>query len=790
MRLLAVNNLLLTQVKHSLKALAFVFRNSTKASVLFLSFILLFSILLWSIPKPIILQDYSTVVQSREGHILRFFLNEKEQWHFPPPENRRISENLKNAVLLFEDEWFFVHPGINPVSLLKAFFINFKSGDIERGGSTLSMQVARLLNPKARTYKNKFIELFQALFLELRYSKKEILSLYLSFAPYGGNIVGAEAAALKYFGISIDKLTWAQAATLAVLPNAPSFIHPGKNRDKLYSKRDRLLKKLYKKKHLSKDELQLALSEKVDILSNPYNFIAPHMSRKILLSGKRGLVKTTLDLRIQRLLERMMKDVQAALDFQGVKNCSVLISDTQSGEVLGYSGSLNFFDEASEGQVDGVLAPRSTASTLKPFIYALAMDRGMALPDTWVKDVDENYNGYKPENADQHFRGLIPLSEALVYSLNAPAVAILHQLGLGTFYENLESLGFTHLFRTADEYGLPLILGGAEANLWDLNQAYRALANGGRFTPLSMILNEKNSYEADQVYSSGASYLTLEMMKELRRPGVEFYWNQFENSKPIAWKTGTSFGNRDAWAIGVNPSYTVAVWAGNFNGEVNHNLRGSQTAAPVLFDVFQWLPKMDRPDWFVKPEKALKEVQLCELSGMIASPYCPEVKVKKAPLDFSSEHFCYFHKEIFIDTKTDHRIRSDCWQGKEREKITAVFYPPDVLQTWRDENIRLPRQYAYHSDCTVDSSHEIAILYPKHNSELVIPVDFNGQREKLIMKAVHQEASAKLFWYVGNEYLGSTVNYHEMEINLLPGKHTLTVMDSFSRLKKIQFQVK
>jgi len=415
--------------------------------------IILFMILVFLIipvPDPVFPPDYSTVVQDRNGRILRVFLNKKEQWHFAPDDTLEIPEKLKKAVLLQEDRTFYRHPGINPASVVRAAFQNLRARKTVSGASTITMQVARLMKPKRRDAPGKLLEMMQALKMEVLFSKKKILKLYLDHAPYGGNIVGYRAASLRYFRKMPEQLTWAEAATLAVLPNAPGVVSPARRPGMLKRKRDGLLRRLAERKAMQAGEYENATNEPVPVESAAFGFEAPHWSQMLHETGGSLFIRSSLDADLQARAEGILRDHGFFLKSQGIRNGAVLIAETGSGKIRAYVGSPSFFDDRSDGQVDGVLAPRSPGSLLKPFLYALSMDEGLLLPETWIRDIPSSYGAYSPANASESYDGLVTAGDALIRSLNVPAVRLLNMYGIQPFYHFLKKADVPTLFRNAD----------------------------------------------------------------------------------------------------------------------------------------------------------------------------------------------------------------------------------------------------------------------------------------------------------------------------------------------------
>ena len=444
------------------------------------------------LPRPLFAPDYSTLILDSEGRLLRAFLNEGEQWCFPPDSSLAVPLKLRAAVLRFEDRRFYGHPGVDPLALGRALYQNVAAGQVRSGASTLTMQVARLMRPKPRTLFNKALETLLALRIELHTPKEEILRLYLDHAPYGGNIVGYRAASRRYFRKQPGELTWSEAATLAVLPNAPGLVSPTADPRRLAQKRNRLLAGLQRAGYFDAETLRLAVAEPVPERAFPLPVTAPHLSRA-LASGRRGrIVRTTLDAGLQRDLEALVARHLRHLDHLGIGNGAALLVETGSGKVRAWVGSRDFFDPEHQGQVDGVVAPRSSGSLLKPFLYALSMDEGLVLPGTLVKDVPTYYHGFSPRNADESYDGLVRAEEALVRSLNVPAVRLLRRYGLFNFYRFLQDAGVSTLVRPADDYGLPLILGGAEVTLRDMARLFRASPEAGGSSPCDACRGRRN----------------------------------------------------------------------------------------------------------------------------------------------------------------------------------------------------------------------------------------------------------------------------------------------------------
>ncbi len=758
-------------------------------------FFLLTSILLrlTPIPSPLFQTDYSSVVTDRSGSILRVFLNREEQWLFPPAEVDP-PEKLRIAVLYFEDRHFFAHSGVHLPSIVRALSQNVTAGRRVSGGSTITMQLARIADPKPRTLRAKVLEMFQAWRIEATHDKSAILRLYVDHAPYGGNIRGVRAASLFYFGKGTESLSWAEAATLAVLPNAPSLVSPVADGGALKAKRNRLLKALAAAGYMNSETLEGALAEDVPRGRIQPPFEAPHFTRFVTArnAGHVSPNMTTLDLDIQHTVERLTRFHGKLLQRQGVANLAVLVVDTPSGEVRAYLGSSDFFDREDAGQVDGLQSPRSTGSILKPFLYALAIDDGMLLPESLVEDVPVTFGGFAPRNIDLRHRGLVPMGDALTASLNVPAAVTLSQVGLERFYSLLRQCGLTTLFRRPEDYGLPLVFGGAEATPWDIARLYRGLATGD-FSDLTYRVPAKGgrdvsadgSVAPSAPLSDGSRSLILETLRDVGRPGADALWGRFSDGFPVAWKTGTSYGQRDAWAIGVTPEWTTVVWAGDFEGSPNPDLRSTTAAAPLLFDVMNTLAISRKPTWFEADHDSLKLIEVCAATGFRATPDCPDTAFVRAPRGARPLRTCPYHRTVFVDTVTGHRVDSRCWVPGRYEARHQPAVPPEAMP-YMPGAAALP---TWAPECGGQTSGDVAIAYPSNQARLFLPRDIHGRRQAITVRASHRSRAARLFWYLDEALIGETERSHQLVLPLTAGEHRLTVLDGDGNRDSVRFFV-
>jgi len=477
------------------------------------------------------------------------------------------------------------------------------------------------------------------------------------------------------------------------------------------------------------------------------------------------------------------------LAHQGIHNLAVLVAETESATIRAYAGSQSYFDSLYGGQVNGVQARRSTGSLLKPFLVAKALDRGPYTMASKIQDVPTYYGSFAPQNASKDYYGLVSLATLLLESLNVPAVRMLNSYGVADFYETLKQAEFRGLFRSPEGYGLTLIIGGAEASLWELVQIYCSLGNMGRFKRLHYLQDGHSTQNEKELYSRGSAWLVLNVLNKLARPEAEYYWQHFNDQVPVAWKTGTSYGQKDGWAIGVNRQWTIGVWVGNFTGDGNAAIGGAQSAAPLLFMLFNRLTRRNLPMWFDEPKDDLKEILCCAASGYPAGPHCPETVMLERPVISFVPGVCPFHRRYLIDKKSGKSVCSLCWNHADTVWVTRTIVPPDVkdiLQKRGQDTDSIP---LHSSACpTFSEMHRLEIVYPVDGIKILIPRDYLGDYEKVVFSAKHQQPSIHLFWFLDNSFLGETIAIHEMAVDLRSGKHRLTVQDEEGFVRTIKFQ--
>ena len=702
---------------------------------------------------------YSTVVESAEGELLGARIADDGQWRFPPCDT--VPSRFATALVQFEDRHFWWHPGVDLGAIFRALRDNIRSKHVVSGGSTISMQVIRISRGRERTLWQKFVEAFKATRLECRYSKQQILALYASNAPFGGNVVGLDVAAWRYFGRPPEELSWAEAATLAVLPNAPSAIHISRSREELLAKRNRLLGRLLEHGDIDPETYQEALEEPLPGEPLP---LPLHASHYVDGAPKGVRTRSGIQYHLQLAVEEAVKRRSDALAAEGVADMAAVVMDNQTGEVIAYVGNSSPQRERPGMQVDIASAPRSTGSILKPFLYAEALSNGTILPGTLLPDVPVNLGGFAPQNFDRQFYGAVPANQALARSLNVPSVFLLRKYGVERFYNDLRSLGLTTLTQPPHHYGLSLILGGAEGRLTEITAAYSAVvhaymtdspiksANDGKG-----IGTDKSSF-AGSTHSSFAGltgesmWYTFEALKEVNRPD-QLDWRLIGSVRKAAWKTGTSYGFRDAWAVGMTPRYTIGVWAGNAEGAGVPGLTGARAAGPVMFDILNLLPADD--SWFPQPDGGIF-ADVCLQSGHLAGPECPDVVSMQLPESaLESEPCPYHHGGTFT-------------------------LPPTMEWYYR------PHHPEYIPPTTAEKVMEF--IYPGPSAMITLP-HLPGGEVGAVFRVAHRRQGATLWWHLDGSIVGETTLVHSLRLAPAAGKHVLTVVDDDGESVTLSFTI-
>ncbi len=756
----------------------------------------LYGISRFILPNPTFDDPTSSVLLDVNQHLLGARIATDEQWRFPELES--LPQAAKQCIIQFEDQYFEQHLGINPVSIGRAMVVNIKAKRIKQGGSTLTMQLARLwFKNKKRTVSQKLLELAIAIHFEINYSKDEILNLYMSHAPFGGNVVGYEAAAWRYYARQPKDLSWAEHAALAVLPNAPSVIYPGRNSSVFKNKRNRLLDQLLAHDIIDSSTCALSKLEMLPGAPLPLPKYANHLMDRAAQMYPGERVSSHIQYGLQKSTQLLINKYVQQYTYNNIHNAAALIIETKTGNIIGYVGNATNAKDHNN-QVDVIKAVRSTGSVLKPFLYTYMLSQGELYPSMLVADIPTYFSGYAPQNYYEEFDGAVPINEALTRSLNIPFVRQLKNHGVDRFYHELENQGFRTLKYPSSHYGLSLILGGAEGSLLEITSMYAGMSRTVLdaadikelddqifISPYFDKAPKKLDYPKAQLHP-GAVYTTLKTLQEVNRPISHEGWRSFNSNHPIAWKTGTSFGNKDAWAIGTTPEYTIGVWVGNADGEGRAGLTGLNSAAPILFDVLQFLPATSV---FPEPYEYFKEEIICKESGRIANTYCPHTDTVSVPDVHYDLLPCSNHKWVHLDASQKYQVHASCESVANMVSKSWFVLPP--VQEWYYKRksatyLSLP---PYRSDCISNAENPMQFIYPKQHHKIYIPLELDGKQGQVVFELAHRQAGTKVYWHLDQTYLGVTQHTHKMGLVTPKGKHVIKVTDTLGNEITQYFEV-
>ncbi|MFL5762614.1 MAG: penicillin-binding protein 1C [Bacteroidia bacterium] len=774
----------------------------TKKGIALLALLFLLGWYCMCLPSPLFKSSTSTVLEDKDGNLLAARIADDGQWRFPISD--KVPLKFVACLIQFEDRGFYSHWGVNPGAMLRAMRQNMKAGKTVSGGSTITMQVIRLARKgQRRSFMEKIIEMILATRLEFSYSKQEILSLYASNAPFGSNVVGIDAASWRYFGREASRLSWAESATLAILPNAPSLIYPGKNHERLLKKRNRLLDRLHNAGIIDEETCELGKKEPLPGKPHAIPQIAPHLLQRAAREGKLGeRIVSTIDGHLQQMVNDIIENHHRALKGNEIHNACAIVMEVNTGNVLAYVGNTDNQGNPELGSdVDVINAPRSTGSILKPFLFASMLNDGELLASTLIPDIPTQIAGYAPQNYNQTFDGAVPAKRALARSLNIPAVRMLQDYGIEKFNYNLKKMGMTTLVYPPDHYGLSVILGGAEGKLWDISGMYASMARtlnnytkyNGKYDPHDFHppVYVAQAQPAPEPGSSGtldaaSIFLTFEAMVEVSRPDEDASWKQYTSASKVAWKTGTSFGFRDGWAVGVTPKYVVGVWVGNADGEGRPGLVGVQTAAPILFDIFRLL----KPGkWFSQPFDEMEKVPLCRQSGARATDICEPVDSVWIQKNGLRTIPCKYHRLVHLDASEKYRVTSNCEDVRNMKHVSWFVLPPAMEWYYKSRNTSYKELPPLRSDCESSGVTGMEIIYPKQFSKIYVPVEIDGTMGKTVFQVAHRKPNTIIYWHLDGVFIGSTQSVHQMGLSPDEGIHTLTLVDEDGESIVQQFEI-
>lgn len=743
---------------------------------------------------------YSSILLDRHDNLLAAKIATDGQWRFPTVT--KIDSTYIECLLQFEDKRFFQHVGVDPLSLVRAIIQNITYRQIRSGASTITMQLSRnLLKHKKRNLQNKFIEIFLALGLELRYNKKQILEYYAQSAAYGGNTIGLASAKWRYYGKPNWQLSYAEAACLAVLPHQPSLIHVNKSRELLLIKRNNLLKKLFLKKIIDARVYQQSVLEDLPnrTLKLPIN--SNHVLNYLMKQNPNQYIfQSHINENIQNKVADKVLTNHAILNQNLISNIATLIIDNRNLEVISYIGNVPSLDLVNGNYVDMLQTKRSSGSVLKPILIACLLDKGLISSKSVIPDVPTQINGFSPENFDRNYSGLATIRDIIRQSLNIPSVKLLQAYSVDAFYIDLKNYGFKSLFRNAEDYGLSLILGGAEITPWELGRAYANFAkivddnaNHRNYNMNIMdelkLIHEPFTFDKKPEHkinlSASSLSLMLSLMTNTYHNDID-YNHTYQHNESIAWKTGTSYGFKDAWCVGVTPKYTVVTWVGNSNGLSRPGLIGLHSAAPICFSIFELLNDKSK---FLIPYDDMRMAKLCRQSGFAYGPYCVEVDSSYECVSTDHLPLCMYHKQFITDTTKHFQVFQSCEENCRRTNYYIL--PPVVEYYYRKLHPEFELLPPYRLDCVGQQSQidKVDIIYPSAGTTIWITKDRDGSENKLVFRAVSLIPHSRLFWFIDNVWIGETNEEHKFSLSCTVGKHTLYITDEFGNNKKRFFEV-
>lgn len=749
-----------------------------------LASLLLFALLDFFFPFPN-QNEYSKEILANDGTLLSAYLTDDDKWRLKT-DLEEVSPELIKAIIEKEDSWFNWHFGINPVSIVRALYKNLISGEKISGASTITMQVARLLEPKDRTYWNKIIEMFRAFQLELRYSKEEILETYLSLLPFGGNIEGVKSASYIYFNRPPDKLSLAQSIMLAVIPNDPNSLRLDRLNEGIIEERNYWINKFRDDNIFPLNELSDALEEPVETNRFEIPTLAPHFCYFVKERFKKNKVKSKLDLSIQQTAENLLLRHVKRIFYKGITNGAVLVVDNKNSSVVGYCGSADYYDAGSFGQVNGITAIRSPGSTLKAALFANVFDNGTLTPQMKLADIPTDFNGYEPENYDLKFYGNISAEFSLVNSLNIPAVSLLRNTGSTNFINLLESCGFEEIQKQKDKLGLSLILGGCGVTLEELTRVFSSFAREGELYPLVYDESDLKIQDGTEIFTNASSYLIADILSGINRSDIANLTN-YSKLPRFAWKTGTSYGKRDAWAIGFNPNYTIGVWIGNFNGRGSPNLSGAEVAVPLLFDLFNSIDYDADEKWFDFPEDLISR-KVCGESGLLPTQYCKKVIDDYAIQNKSHNEVCNIHKPVYVSLDKTIQYCTECLPANNYNKIVYSIYQPEMTVWLAENNYNFNSPPPHNHNCNAKFSEEgPRILSPTEDYEYFI--EENSEQEIVLLAASDGRVNAH-YWFVNEKYFAKTKPGEKIFLKPETKELKITCLDDKGRDESIRVSIK
>jgi penicillin-binding protein 1C len=716
-----------------------------RSIIVIASLVIVFVLLNWIFPLPDKI-ECSTILTDDKGIVIHAFLTTGEQWRMKTELNE-ISPLLRKTIIEKEDKYFYRHFGVNPVAIIRSFFNNIFHMRRTSGASTITMQVARALEPRRRTYITKCVEIFRALQLETRYSKDQILQMYLNLVPYGSNIQGVKSASILYFGKNPDHLSLAEITALSVIPNRPSSLVIGKNNGAIVRERNKWLRRFAAEKIFSTKEIDDALSEPLSASRGKIPSFIPQLAYKLKLQGG-DIIRTNIQLNKQLKIEKLVYDYSQNLNLKNIRNAAVVVIDNVSHKVVTYVGSADFRDTLDGGQVNGAAAIRQPGSTLKPLLYGLCIDNGLLTPKMIITDVAVNYNGYAPENYDKEFNGYVTMEYALEHSLNIPAVKSLRALGKDKLIQKLALCDFSQVKKDQNKLGLSLILGGCGANLEQLTGMYSVFANNGKYIRPEYTQSDSN-HAGRSILSPAAAFMINEILSKVNRPDFPLNWQSTVHLPKIAWKTGTSYGRRDAWSIGYNKHYTVGIWVGNFSALGIPELSGASVATPLLFKIFNTIDYDDDGEWFQRPDDCDIRV-VCSETGMPPADHCTDLVTDYFIPLVSPAKKCDNVVEVMVSPDEKISYCKTCMPPNGYKKKLYKIVAPEMQQYFEQYKIAYEKIPPHNPDCE-KLFHEGAPVISSlaNGSEYLIN---KKDPEPLLLSCNTGNDVSRVYWYINNKF--------------------------------------
>jgi penicillin-binding protein 1C len=738
----------------------------------------------------------SPVLAWRDGTTAHVGLAPDERWRVAVDLDR-LDPAYPTALLALEDARFWWHPGVDPLAVLRAAWTNLSSGRVVSGASTLTMQLVRVLEPRPRTVSAKLIEVHRALSLELWLSKRQILEAYLSFAPYGRNVEGVESASWTYFGHSPEALSPDEIAVLLAVPQAPTSRYPTPGHaEVLRAARDEVASRLLAANALRLDEaspeqvLDAVRRSAVPTHLRPPPRDVPHVAAWWVSQRAQAREVSSLDRGLQAVSEAVLERYVERRRLQGIHDATILVADARDGSLRAAIGGTDFWSGRRGAQIAAFDVPRSPGSTLKPWLYALTIDAGLALPEHLVPDIPLRYGAYSPTNFDDTFAGVVRLEDALSRSLNVPFIPLLAEIGIEPFLGSLAQAGVSSLDNTPGHYGLSAIVGGLELTPLELLGLYTTLARDGRYVPLTWRPREEQR-EGVPLLSEGGSWLTRRALRLRDRPDFPARKDVARLPREIAWKTGTSFGHRDAWAVGFNDQVVALVWMGNLDQTPSKHLVGSEASAEILFDLLEAIAprRADSPD--DPPPADLVEIEVCALSGHLPGPACARTERVFARQAGVPPETCPFHVRVEVDLLTGLAVSASCRGDRQTEERSFLQWPASVRRWLNDRRFQSPERPAWAPGCApTDRGTAPRILHPPEGHVVLLLPTRSPSDQEIPLEADTDQIDGDLSWFLDGTFLGTLPVKERLWWTPVPGSHELVVVDAVGRSSHRSFEVR